>query len=226
MRNPKNKLTLNQVNEKLKGTYLTAIEFYSPYIDRRGWEVRRCLCRCICGNTRIVRISDITAKRVNSCGCLKSNKKYTINNKEIYGCWRDMINRCYNTLIKSYKNYGERGVRVCDEWRNNYQSFLNWALTNGWQKGLQLDKDIKGDGLLYSPETCQFVNRKTNMQRLINSRKAIYHGKEIYLKEICNQLGMNKKEYKRVLSRIDSGWSIEKSIEIKGPVKKSNQRRL
>ncbi len=80
----------------------------------------------------------------------------------IYNSWHNMCHRCYYPKHESYKNYGAKGVVVCEEWKTNYHSFLDWSLANGWKPGLQLDKDIKGTGYLYSPETCLWVTRQQN----------------------------------------------------------------
>lgn len=72
-----------------------------------------------------------------------------------------MMQRCYNKNHKSYHNYGGRGVSVCDEWHNK-KTFVEWGLANGFHTNLDLDKDKKGDGMLYSPDTCCFITRKEN----------------------------------------------------------------
>lgn len=79
-----------------------------------------------------------------------------------------MMSRCYDSGNAWYKQYGGRGVTVCDEWRGNPQAFIEWSLTNGWARGLQLDKDIlcKELGLnlpVYGPETCQWVTKRVNV---------------------------------------------------------------
>ncbi|WP_051563730.1 hypothetical protein [Enterovibrio calviensis] len=80
-----------------------------------------------------------------------------------YVLWAGMINRCYNPTSTPYKFYGAKGVRVCDEW-HNYQNFAAWANTAGYFEGAQLDKDVLGgDVKLYSPETCQFIDKTTNV---------------------------------------------------------------
>jgi len=74
-----------------------------------------------------------------------------------------MKQRCYNKNNKNYKWYGAKGVRVCDSWQT-FANFHKWAVNNGYKKGLHLDKDIKGNGKLYSPESCCFVTPKKNIQ--------------------------------------------------------------
>ena len=74
-----------------------------------------------------------------------------------------MISRCYNDKNQAYGSYGAKGVIVCDEWRNDYYLFEKWALSNGYVRGLELDKDIKGNSKLYSPQTCLWVSKRKNI---------------------------------------------------------------
>lgn len=77
--------------------------------------------------------------------------------------WSGMKQRCYNPKIKSYKTYGARGIRVCDEWLHDYPRFAEWASNNGWKPGLTLDR-IDPDGN-YCPENCRFITRSENAKR-------------------------------------------------------------
>lgn len=80
--------------------------------------------------------------------------------------WSDMINRCGNSKCKDYRSYGGRGIVVCSKWRNDPIAFTEWALANGWEKGLTLER-INNDGN-YEPENCCFVTR---LQQQNNTRK-------------------------------------------------------
>lgn len=94
--------------------------------------------------------------------------RYPITNlngkpNKCYNIWSGMLSRCYNTKHPAYHNYGGRGVQVCSEW-HSYQNFARWADNNGYFEGAHLDKDILGNGLLYSPKTCKFVTRQENIE--------------------------------------------------------------
>lgn len=160
------KYTIPEINKKKPvESRLTAISFSDKVSNR----MRFVNTICICGTKKEICVGEITTGSTKSCGCLaresllKRNTKYINNVKEINLCYLDMIGRCYNPSFKNYRWYGAKGVIVCKEWREDYQSFLDWSLSNGWQKGLHLDKDIKGDGTIYSPETCMFVTGKRNL---------------------------------------------------------------
>lgn len=96
-----------------------------------------------------------------------------------------MLERCYNPTCERYVCYGAVGVTVCDEWKNDYQKFLDWSLVNGWRSGLQIDKDIKGNGKLYSPETCTWTTDKENMKHRKTTGRFAFNGSVLTIKEIC-----------------------------------------
>lgn len=82
--------------------------------------------------------------------------------------YRSMIQRCTNPACKSYPRYGGRGVTVCSEWLESYDAFADWALANGYEDGLELDKDILSAKLginppIYSPHTCMFITTRDNV---------------------------------------------------------------
>lgn len=199
-------------NRKPKESKLTALYYSNEKTCRGGWKV---VCICDCGNIKTFEISCVSSGKILSCRCLLSSKKgvstkYTVLNKYIKACYTGMISRCYNKKDISYKNYGGRGVVVCDEWLKGYQFFLTWALEHGWRKGLQLDKDIKGNGLLYSPSTCIFVTPTVNGNNRRNNRYIILDEKKISLKDACRCL---KVDYKFVINRMYGGMSFEDAVK-------------
>ena len=107
-----------------------------------------------------------------SCGCLNRlttkqlRYKHGYSQHPLFWIWVAMLERCYNPKCSSYPKYGAKGVYVCDEWRTDAKAFIEWALSNGWQKGKHLDKDIKSFDQNtqphYSPTTCQFLTPEEN----------------------------------------------------------------
>jgi hypothetical protein len=80
--------------------------------------------------------------------------KHGLSNHLIYDVWHSMLKRCNNIFDHSYKNYGDRGIKVCDEW-HDVQCFYNWAISNGYAKGLSIErKDVNGD---YEPDNCIWI---------------------------------------------------------------------
>lgn len=200
-------LTVEQINSRLsKNSRLTVIA-RSYHVRKSGLRVPACLCICSCGKECTIETTSLVRSNTLSCGCysleiLKSGdvqRRYTKTVKYLNMQYRAMMDRCYNPRYKKWAYYGGKGVKVCDEWKNSYQPFLDWSLANGWEKGLQLDKDILGDGLLYSPETCKWVTRRENFDNRSNSLRYNYNGKEMPLLEICNLLGV---PYMTIYSRL------------------------
>lgn len=207
------KLSIEEINaRKPIDSRLTIIGFSNTIRVRTRVD-----CVCLCGNKKTIDISKIMNGHSKSCGCLsietvkKNSTKFFPVNKRIHHCWMSMIDRCYNPQNSRFKNYGGRGITVCDQWRNDYQKFLDWALLNGWEKGLQLDKDIKGDGKIYSPETCCFVTPNENANNRTNCRYYEYNGVKMSLMKICRTANLS---YEFLRGRLRNGWSIEDAINI------------
>jgi len=160
--------TIQKINDRIPiNSRLTAISFNGIHITAKGQKVKLVNVKCSCGKKCVKRQPDILCGHTLSCGCyeeevlLKRNTKYSHNIPKLYHCWNDMMRRCYDQKSTGYLYYGGRGVSVCEDW-HDYQKFLDWALMNGWEEGLQLDKDKKGDGLLYCPDFCCFLTPKEN----------------------------------------------------------------
>jgi len=80
----------------------------------------------------------------------------------IYKIWDGMKQRCFNSNNKRYRNYGGRGIYICQEWENDFKSFYNWAVSHGWEKGKKMDR--KNNNKPYSPDNCHFTTLKINNQ--------------------------------------------------------------
>lgn len=130
------------------------------------WE-----CKCACGETRKVEEYALKKGLVVSCGCYKREMqtKHNMSRTKIYKVWAAMKQRCGNENDKSYNNYGGRGITVCDEWREDFQAFYDWATANGYKEGLQIDRiDNDGD---YEPGNCQWTTKKINLR---NKRQSVF----------------------------------------------------
>lgn len=152
------------------------------------------MCRCDCGNIVIVRQGDLVTGKTKSCGCLRAEKSSAIGKDTIkaaiqaaaiihtkhggkkdrlYGIWRDMITRCNNVNCKAYKNYGGRGISVCNEWLNDYAAFREWAYSAGYDKTAPrgictIDRiDVNGN---YEPDNCRWVDMKVQANNKRKSR--------------------------------------------------------
>lgn len=123
-------------------------------------------CLCDCGKSRLARPVYLERGDIVCCGneCIYKNEKSKLlegNSKEmLYKKWQNMKNRCYNPKNSSYEIYGGRGIKVCDEWKNDYVAFRKWALEFGYKEGLSIDRiDPDGD---YAPYNCRFITLNEN----------------------------------------------------------------
>lgn len=145
-------------------------------------------CLCECGNRKAILAKQLTQGGHKSCGCSKYCRVKE-SNHPLYQIWRGMKGRCYYLKNDSYKWYGGAGVTVCDLWKKSYVSFKNWCLTNGWQRGMQVDKDIipKRLGipaLLYSPEMCSIVTATDNKRQSSRVKLTVNLANEIRISEL------------------------------------------
>lgn len=104
---------------------------------------------------------------------------------KVYSIWGMLIQRCHNPKNKNYKDYGLRGIYVCDEWRSDSGAFIRWALENGYKEGLQIDRINNNEG--YTPENCRFVTHSINV---LNRRKRDDFG--IYKKGLGYQVSITR----------------------------------
>jgi hypothetical protein len=142
-----------------------------PFLKRKesaNRNLKYALFRCKCGKEKCIRYQDVVYGGINSCGCrktknnIKMNTTHGLRNHRLYHIWQAMINRCYRDDFPSYKYYGNRGVYVCDEWKNSVKAFYEWAMNNGYQDNLTIDRMDNDEG--YTPYNCRWVTRKENMQ--------------------------------------------------------------
>ena len=143
------------------------------------------LCECECGNTTVICLSNFVSGRTKSCGCLRQDAarangtthglirhKRGENAPKLYYVYAAMKQRCFNPQNANYKNYGGRGITVCDEWANDYKAFHDWAMANGYNENAArgectLDR-IDTDGN-YEPDNCRWVSMKEQAKNTRNS---------------------------------------------------------
>ena len=171
------------------------------------------LCKCDCGNEVRVPGRALRDGITRSCGCLKRDvcaarhTKHNIYGYPLYKCWINMKGRCTCPTNKSYKYYGGRGITLCDEWMNDPLAFYNWALENGWRKGLTIERmDVDGP---YSPDNCTWATRAQQSNNMRTNHQITYNGRTQNLSQWADELGIPRQ---RLSYRINKGWPIEKAF--------------
>ena len=134
---------------------LLVIKEYGSINKRVAW-----VCKCDCGNEKIVLGCELKRGQYKSCGCNQTPIKVKNRDHPLYEVWRGMKARCRDEKHASFKNYGGRGIKVCPEWDTYYEAFYNWAIANGYKPGLHIDR--RENDLGYSPENCQWLVQKEN----------------------------------------------------------------
>lgn len=133
-------------------------------------------CRCDCGNEKVVLGASLKRGRTTSCGCYQKEKlaenrpkdysKINVKHGDsshrsrVYNIWANMKQRCYNPNNPSYHWYGEKGITICDEWKEDYETFRDWASVSGYADNLTIDRiDSNGN---YEPGNCQWLTQGEN----------------------------------------------------------------
>jgi hypothetical protein len=158
----------------IEGVRFGRLVAISPVYQRRGkwyWA-----CDCDCGNMTVVVGSDIKNGVTTSCGCVQKESMTRVGMgnsgkyaglikypKRLYEIWDGMKKRCYDKNRKSYRWYGKRGIKICQDWLDNYLLFKEWAVMNGYERKLTIDR-VDNDGN-YHPDNCRFITRSENSRR-------------------------------------------------------------
>lgn len=179
------------------------------------WE-----CKCDCGNTVIVTGSSLRRGHTKSCGCLQKEKAAMVMSETmsrhhktdhpLFIIWGSIIKRCENPNCKAYKNYGGRGITICDEWRNSFERFYQ-DLIDGYSPGLELDRIDNSKG--YYKENCRWTTTKENCRNKRNNHLVETEWGKITIAELTERLyGPNytRTNYCKIYKQIKRGWSIEK----------------
>lgn len=189
---------------------------------------------CTCGVIKEYFLGNLRKKNhTTSCGCHRNSiagdavRTHGLSGRNhLYGVWTAIKRRCYNKKANDYAPYGGKGVSMCEEWKNNYKTFYDWAIANGWVKGMQIDKDQRARelnmaALLYSPETCMVVSCKQNQNSRSDNILVEYRGETKTLAEIAEKYGV---KYHMLWSRyITLKWDLDRAINTPARVVSSNK---
>lgn len=177
------------------------------------------LCKCDCGTEKIIYGGSLKSGTSKSCGCFRKEsmpkKANGLAKTRINNIYHSMKSRCNNKNVKRYKNYGGRGIKVCDSWNNNFLEFYNWAINNGYDDNLTLDR-INVDGN-YEPNNCRWVPLEKQFYNKTDNVFYIVEGKKKCLAELCKEYNM---PYQTVRKRLERGKDILNALTTPIDIKK------
>lgn len=182
------------------------------YVGRSKVGHKYYLCECTCGNIGIYRLDHLYTGRTTSCGCYNREKslKHGLGDKPIYHVRHHLLDICYNPKHNDYKNYGQRGIGVCKEWRNEIdgmENFYAWAMENGYDESKSVFLlDQSAD---FSPENCIFMD-KSLIRNFRRDAKYLTVGEYTYPLGMWLLITGHKKD--TIVDRIAKGWSDEDVI--------------
>lgn len=173
------------------------------------------LCKCSCGKEKVIQAHRLVDGHTTSCGCKKQDRFYKIITKHglsktrLNHTYRHMKDRCYNPKCNSYKSYGARGIKMCDEWLNDFVAFYNWALANGYKEDLTIERvDVNGD---YCPENCTWIPMGDQAKNRQNSRLITCNGETRTITEWSRITGHDATTIRR---RLNAGLSPEEALTL------------
>lgn len=179
------------------------------YKDRYGKIYWKCLCDC--GNITIVRGNALKSGNTKSCGCKiydTHNQKHGLRGTRLYNVWCGIKSRCYNTSNKAWGRYGGREICMCEEWRNDFITFYNWALDNGYSENLSIDRiDVNGN---YEPSNCRWATAKEQSDNKRCNILVTLGNETLDLQQWCDRIGIKRST---VNTRVKMcGWSYERAL--------------
>ena len=206
---------------------LVVLERVEDHVLSGGYSYPKWRCVCDCGNEIDVLAKRLKSNMTKSCGCYRrevaSELEHTThgdsNNPQyvrLYNIWRGMRRRCNCETNSIFHHYGGRGITICQEW-NSYVNFKTWALNNGYNDSLSIDRiDVNGN---YEPSNCRWVTAKEQNVNRRNNRYITYRGETKAATVWALELGIAPNVFLRELSRFDD--DVEKVINYQ--VKRYNQ---
>lgn len=190
-----------------KFNHWTVVDDKVQVIHRKSGDLPGYLCECDCHNKtrKIVDKYGLISGHSKSCGCIR-RKTHGMAHTKFYQQYYGMIKRCELETHKEYADYGGRGIKVCKEWRNNFQLFYDWAMQNGYKDGLTIERiDVNGN---YEPTNCKWITLEKQMNNKRNNIVLTYGDRTMNLKEWSKEDDVHI-PYGTILRRFHDGWSTE-----------------
>lgn len=199
----------------MKFNNLTVIEQAETKILPCGQHKTMWKCKCKCGKETIVSSHALRNNGILSCrecGIKRSaetRKKLDNKNIRLYHIWNNMRQRCNNPKHNYFKNYGGRGITICDEWsgEKGFENFYKWSMENGYSDELTIDRIDNDNG--YSPQNCRWATRKEQANNTRKNKIIEFNGEEKTLSQWADFYGLSQDLLGERLLR---GKTMEESI--------------
>ena len=170
-------------------------------------------CECSCGNKKVARSDSLKDGNLKSCGCLQFEHAIKTHDKsktKLYRVFHSMKNRCYNEKDKNYKYYGEKGVKINEDWLNDFMSFYKWSYDNGYKDGLTIDRiDVNGN---YEPSNCKWITQEEQANNTTRNRNYEINGETLNITQLSKRYNINRNTLNY---RLNQEWELEKALGIK-----------
>lgn len=178
---------------------------------------RRFLCKCDCGEEKVIALKLLTQGEAKSCGCKKRDHlismtyKHGYARERLYITWQAIKQRCLNPNNPNFHHYGGRGIKICDEWMD-YLEFRRWSLSAGYTDYLTIERiDVHGG---YNPGNCTWIPKEKQVCNTRSTRWVDIGGRRMNFKDAAELMGIN---YDTAYRRVSKGWTNEDAILL--PVK-------
>lgn len=200
---------------------LTVIERFHGFTDPSGRKRTMWTCLCDCGTRTVVNSDTLRRGTQVSCGCYRRKhtselfKRHGKTGSRLYTVWCGIKNRCYNPNAYEYKFYGARNIKMCDEWRCDFQSFYDWAIENGYDdsaKRGECEIDRIDGSYDYCPNNCRITTRREQMNNIRTNRIIECNGDTHTLSVWSRITGISSSKIRNRIVQL--GWSSEQALEI------------
>lgn len=159
------------------------------------------LCKCKCGNTSIVDTRNLRSGHTTTCGCSKyktpANATHKLRNHRLYNVWNGIKQRCNNPNNQRYNMYGGRGIKICDEWNDNFKNFYDWAMDNGYNENAKYGEctiDRINNNGNYEPDNCRIVSFKVQANNTSRNNFITFNGETHTLSQWSEILNISKRK--------------------------------
>lgn len=196
---------------------LTGKRFGRLTVIKRGENSKhgnaKWICNCDCGKRNVLVFGKhLCSGHTKSCGCIRIEAEYNKTHGKaytrIYETWSGIKRRTSSRNRKNRKDYKHyKNVGMCEEWKNDFESFYKWAMDNGYEENLTIDRIDNNKG--YSPDNCRWATPKMQSNNKSDNHIITYKGEA---KTISEWAEITNIEYQTLFHRIKNGWSVEKAF--------------